>query len=55
MKETSGDIHFEATNTYTKGNLFCCSLGDGRYLKYPLANIWSITEKHNYQPAEESK
>jgi hypothetical protein len=43
LKETSQPIVREAVNTYTKGPFYC--IDDGSSVeKYPLANIWRVTE-----------
>lgn len=42
--ETSQVVsHDNVKNTYTKGPLFCVYVDDTVY-KYPIANIWRITE-----------
>lgn len=47
LTETSQAIELEAVNTYTKGALFCVYLGSGKGVqKFPLANIWRITEDY---------
>jgi len=48
LKETSWPIvHKEVCNTYTKGNLYCVfSKKENRVWKYPLANIWRISESY---------
>lgn len=47
--ETSQRIVFEnATNTYTKGPLFCVYLKEeNKVYKYPLANIFNVAESYN--------
>lgn len=46
LKETSQRIVFEdAVNTYTKGPLFVV-YADGKAVKFPLANIWRVTENY---------
>ena len=46
LKETSQAIELEATNTYTKGLLYCAYLTSGLVQKFPLANVWRITEEY---------
>jgi hypothetical protein len=46
LKETSQAIELEAVNTYTKGALYCAYLKDKTVQKFPLANIWRITESY---------
>lgn len=44
--ETSQAVcHENVKNTYTKGPLFCVYVGNTVY-KYPIANIWRITEDY---------
>jgi len=45
LKETSQPIIHEAVNTYSKGPFYCVFV-DGQVFKYPLANIWRITEDY---------
>ena len=58
MNSQSRGIVFEnVENTYTKGGLFCVYLKDeNKVYKYPLCNIWNITEdygKHDHKQGEE--
>jgi hypothetical protein len=46
LKETSQAIQLDATNTYTKGPLYCVYLPGQIVQKFPLANIWRITEDY---------
>jgi hypothetical protein len=46
LKETSQKIELEAQNTYTKGPLFCVYTTKG-VQKFPLANVWRITEDYD--------
>lgn len=46
LTETSQSIIREAQNTYTKGAMFCVYTKDGLVEKYPLANIWRVTETY---------
>lgn len=48
LKETSQRIEFEnATNTYTKGPLFCVYLKEeNKVYKYPVDTIFNITESY---------
>jgi hypothetical protein len=48
LQETSQRIEFEnATNTYTKGPLFCVFLKEeGKVYKYPISTIFNITETY---------
>jgi hypothetical protein len=46
LKETSQAlVHESVVNTYTKGDLYCVYDGSQVY-KYPLRNIWRITEDY---------
>lgn len=48
LKETSQPlVVLDAVNTYTKGKLFCVYLPDGKVQKFPLDNIWRITEDYS--------
>ena len=47
LKETSQAIELEARNTYTKGPLYCVYLSDGTVQKFPLANVWRVTEDYS--------
>ncbi len=44
LKETSQAIELEAVNTYTKGPFYCVYTTTGVVQKFPLDNIWRITE-----------
>lgn len=47
LKETSQKlIFFDVINTYTKGLLFCVYQDSGIVVKFPLDNIWRITEDY---------
>ena len=46
LKETSQPIQLEAENTYTKGDVFCIYLTTGQVQKFPLTNIWRVTEDY---------
>lgn len=47
LKETSQPVDIaDVTNTYTKGPLYCI-YGAGIVVKFPLANIWRITEDYS--------
>jgi hypothetical protein len=46
LKETSQPIILNANNTYTKGSLFCV-YADGKVQKFPLDNIWRVTEDYS--------
>lgn len=47
LKETSQPlIYLRAENTYTKGDLFCV-YENGKVYKFPLANVWRITEAYS--------
>jgi hypothetical protein len=46
LKETSQALTYEnVSNTYTKGDLYCVYV-DGLVYKFPLGNIWRITETY---------
>jgi hypothetical protein len=48
LKETSQVIVREdVINSYTKGPLFCIYRKGGSVEKYPLTNIWRITEDYS--------
>lgn len=38
-------IHEQVKNSYTKGPFYCVYEGDQVY-KYPVANIWRVTEEY---------
>lgn len=44
--ETSQVIEHTAKNTYSKGPFFCVYEESGLVHKYPIANIWRITEEY---------
>lgn len=46
LKETSQPIVLAAQNTYTKGPMFCVYDSEGKVQKFPLANIWRVTEDY---------
>lgn len=46
LKETSQPIFVHATNTYTKGPFYCVYEGKKVY-KFPLNNLWRITEEYS--------
>lgn len=48
LQETSQRITFEnATNTYTKGPMFCVYLKDENVVyKYPVASIFNVKETY---------
>ncbi len=43
----------DVEDVYTKGRLICFQYPDGRIVKYPEGNIWSIT--HMHKPHAESE
>ena len=45
LKETSQEIIYNAVNTYQKGDFYCIYDGKQVY-KYPIANIWRVTEDY---------
>jgi len=46
LKETSQAIVYnDVSNTYTKGSLYCVYV-DGMVYKYPLDNIWRVSETY---------
>lgn len=49
LQETSQRIVFEnATNTYTKGPLYCVYLKDENVVyKYPVANLFNVKETYS--------
>lgn len=47
LKETSQAITLNAVNAYTKGPLYCVYLANGTVQKFPLANIWRVTEDYS--------
>lgn len=48
LTETSQSIERVAVNTYTKGPFYCVYLQDGKVEKYPIANIWRVTEGYGH-------
>jgi hypothetical protein len=48
LKETSQPlVYTNVINTYQKGDLFCIYTNDNLVFKYPINNIWRITEYYN--------
>ena len=47
LLETSQAIDIEAKNTYTKGRLFCVYGADGKVQKFPVENIFRVTEDYS--------
>lgn len=47
LKETSQPLVLAARNTYTKGLFYCVYTADGTVQKFPLANIWRVTEDYH--------
>lgn len=45
LTETAQPLEHEATNAYTKGDLYCV-YADGKVYKYPLNNVWRIVEDY---------
>ena len=46
LKETSQPIeHSQAITAYTKGPFFCVQVSEKVY-KYPVSNIWRVTEDY---------
>lgn len=46
LKETSQPLVFEnVANTYTKGLLYCIYINHSLIHKFPLSNIFKITEE----------
>lgn len=43
---TSQPISLKAKNTYTKDGLFCVYTKDGKVQKFPLSNVFRITEDY---------
>lgn len=46
LKETSQAIPLAARNTYTKGPFYCVYTVEGLVYKFPIANIWRVTEEY---------
>lgn len=46
LKESSQPIEREAINTYTKGPFYVVYISNEQVEKYPLANVWRITESY---------
>jgi len=46
LTETSQTIEHDAKNTYTKGPFYCVYMPDGTVFKYPVSNIWRVTEEY---------
>ena len=47
LKETSQRIEFNrAKNAYTKGSFYCVYTQDDKVYKYPIANIFNVTESY---------
>lgn len=47
LKETSQAIELVALNTYTKGPMYCVYMGENKVQKFPLGNIWRVTEDYS--------
>jgi hypothetical protein len=47
FKDSATPKKMEVDGTYTKGDFFCLRIGDG-ILKYPMQNIFSVFNKHQY-------
>lgn len=46
LKETSQALVLAARNTYTKGPFYCIYTVDSNVQKFPIANIWRVTEEY---------
>ena len=46
LKETSQPVFLEAVNTYTKGPFYCVYVDKEHVYKFPLDNVWRITESY---------
>lgn len=48
LKETSQTIeHEDVKNTYTKGPFYCVYTSQDQVIKYPIDNIWRVTEDYS--------
>lgn len=47
MKDAAQPIERQAENTYVKEGLFCVYLLTGKVEKYPIENIWRVTEDYS--------
>lgn len=47
LQNSSEPMVFEATNAYTKGEMYCLRLDDGT-LKFPLRSIFSVHESNSF-------
>lgn len=55
LKETSQPLVYEAENTYQKGDMFCVYImgaWKSRVCKFPVANIWRVTEDYHAKGKE---
>lgn len=48
LKTTSQPIIHEAVTTYEKGAFFCILRSDDVTVKYPVADIWRVTEEYGW-------
>ena len=46
MKDAAKPIERQALNTYIKDAMFCVFLDGNKVEKYPLSNIWRVTEDY---------
>lgn len=54
LKDQSQPIDYEdVQNVYEKGSLLCVLSTDGRVHKYPLINVWRVTE--DYGPRQTTR
>lgn len=48
---TSQPLLLKAKNTYTKDGLFCVYLDGGQVQKFPVSNLFRVTEDYRAQDA----
>lgn len=46
LKETSQAIELDAKNAYVKGNFYCVYLDNEKVQKFPIGNVWRVTEDY---------
>lgn len=52
LKETSQKLVYDdVLNSYTKGPLLCLYREGGTVVKFPLANVWRVTEDYRANEA----
>jgi hypothetical protein len=50
LKETAQPITHDALNSYTKGPFYCVYVAGDKVYKYPLVDLWRVTEDYGEHP-----